>query len=106
MEEETGLRVAVKRKVAEIWFNGNRQEYFLVERIGGEFGPGSGEEYENFRPEFGTYHPLWMPVSELLDKPVLPVEMVRMVIKSVDEGWPREPVVINESSNLSSSKNT
>src|SRR3972149_11087977 len=57
MEEETGLRVAAKHKVADIWFNGNRQEYFLVEKLSGEFGTGTGEEYESFRPEHGTYHP-------------------------------------------------
>jgi 8-oxo-dGTP pyrophosphatase MutT (NUDIX family) len=100
MMEETGLRVSVKSKVAEIWFQGNRQEYFFVENLGGEFGTGTGEEYTRSSPldelRYGSYHPLWMPISELLNNPVLPVEMAEMVIKSVNEGWPSEPVIIFE----------
>lgn len=100
MYEETGLRVAVKRKLANVWFRGNRQEFFLIETVGGEFGTGNGEEFQDPPPmgshSFGTYHPLWMPVGELLDHPVLPVEMAEMVVRSRQEGWPADPFEINE----------
>lgn len=101
VKEELGLRVSVKFKVADIWFQGNRQEYFLVENLGGEFGTGAGEEYtrsslvDNLL--YGAYHPLWMSISELLNNPVLPLEMAGMIMKFVKDGWPKEPVVILES---------
>ena len=98
MEEEAGLRVAVKYKIAEVWFQGNRQEYFLVERLYGEFGTGTGPEFGEYDPIHGTYHPLWMPVSDLLNNPVLPVEMADLVLKATKEGWPKELVIIFEES--------
>lgn len=96
VDEELGLRVAVESKVAEVWFRGNRQEYFLVHKISGEFGTGTGEEYESYRPEHGTYLPQMMPITELLNHPVLPVEMAGLILKSTVEGWPPEPVIIFE----------
>lgn len=99
MEEETGLRVAVQRKVADVWFRGNRQEFFLVERLDGEFGTGTGEEFQNTLSHdhhIGTYHPLWMPVSELLTQPVLPIEMAERVVRHLKEGWPEGIIVIPE----------
>ncbi|HEY6074380.1 MAG TPA: NUDIX domain-containing protein [Anaerolineales bacterium] len=99
MAEETGLRVVVRRKLADVWFRGNRQEFFLVEKLGGEFGTGTGEEFQvspqGLNP-FGTYHPLWMPISELLNNPVLPVEMAEMVVRSRQGGWPAMPFEIHE----------
>ena len=99
MAEETGLRVVVRRKLADVWFKGNRQEFFLVEKLGGEFGTGTGEEFQvsphGLNP-FGTYHPLWMPVSEILNHPVLPVEMAEMVVRSRQQGWPAMPFEIHE----------
>ncbi len=96
VEEELGLRVVVKRKVAEVWFHGNRQEYFLVHKVSGEFGTGTGEEYQSYRPEHGTYLPQMMPISELLNHPVLPVEMALLLVKSHRDAWPEKPVIIFE----------
>ncbi len=45
VEEELGVCARVTGHAATVWFNGNRQEYFLVEQVGGEFGTGSGEEF-------------------------------------------------------------
>lgn len=96
VDEELGLRVAVESKVAEVWFRGNRQEYFLVHKISGEFGTGTGEEYESYRPEHGTYLPQMIPITDILINPVLPVEMAGLILKSTVEGWPPEPVIIFE----------
>jgi len=96
MLEETGLHVKIQRKVADVYFKGNLQPFFLVERISGEFGTGTGKEFTNYNPKHGTYHPLWMPVSEILDKNVLPQPLAEIVFRSVKEGWPREPVTILE----------
>ena len=100
MEEETGLRVAVKQKVAQVCFRGSTQEHFLVERISGEFGTGTGEEYTDARPddpESGVYIPIWMSLSDLPNhENIYPVDIVRLVLLSMKEGWPKEPVVIFE----------
>ncbi len=100
MEEETGLRVAVKQKVARICFRGSMQEHFLVERISGEFGTGTGEEYTHARPDdpgSGVYIPLWMSLVDLPNhENIYPVDIVKLVLQSMEEGWPKEPLIIFE----------
>jgi len=99
IEEELGIQVQVVKQVATVWFNGNRQEYFLVEQTGGTFGTGSGEEFTSGYDEtHGTYNPMWMPILELLANPVLPEEVALMVVKFHQKGWPDSPVTIHESS--------
>ena len=94
--EELGIHVVIKQKVAEVFFNGNTQFYFLVEKLRGEFGTGTGEEFGEFNPVHGTYHPLWMPLADVLTNNVVPRELAELVVHSVKEGWPAEPVIINE----------
>lgn len=98
MEEETGLRVTVKRKLAEIHFGLSIQHYFQVECLGGEFGSGTGEEYTDADPDHpaqGVYIPIWMPLANLSGREnVYPAEIVELVLQSVDSGWPEEPVVL------------
>jgi 8-oxo-dGTP diphosphatase len=100
MQEETGLQVALIRKVAEVHFRGSLQPYFLVGKVRGVFGSGTGEEFteaEPDDPETGVYIPVWMPVKELpLHEDVYPVDISRLVVNSMIEGWPQEPVIIFE----------
>jgi len=98
MQEELGLHVRVIRKVAEVHFNGNLQPYFLVETIAGEFGSGTGEEFGEYDPFHGTYHPLWMPIAEILENNVVPRQLAEIVHRSASTGWPDEMIVIFESS--------
>ena len=101
--EELGVEVAIKQKVAQIHFGMSTQVYFLVERIGGEFGSGSGEEYTDADPrdpEEGIYIPIWMPIDELPRyENVFPSPLAKLVVESKTNGWADEPVVINEISN-------
>jgi 8-oxo-dGTP pyrophosphatase MutT (NUDIX family) len=96
MEEELGLQVKVIRKIADVLFNGKPQYYFLVERIGGEFGTGSGEEYGSYDPAYGTYQPVWMPLDEILAHNVVPRPLAELVSRSVAQGWPEGAVIISE----------
>ena len=93
-EEELGIRVEVKQKVAEVFFNGNTQHYFLVKKLDGEFGTGTGEEFGEYNPAHGTYHPLWMQLADVPQNNVLPRELADLVLRFSKEGWPREPVII------------
>ena len=101
-KEELGVEVVIKRKVAEIRFDQSTQVYFLVERVRGEFGTGTGEEYTDSDPEDpqeGIYIPIWMPINELpKHEKVFPEDLAKLVSKSKEEGLPDEPVVIFERS--------
>ncbi|MFN8388457.1 MAG: NUDIX domain-containing protein [Anaerolineales bacterium] len=93
--EELGVEVVVKQKVAEIQIETSRQFYFLVERVAGEFGTGTGEEFTD--PSEGSYVPIWMPIDELSQRGnVYPVELAKLVVKSKTSDWGNEVVVIHE----------
>jgi 8-oxo-dGTP pyrophosphatase MutT (NUDIX family) len=101
MWEETGLRVQVGRQVAEVWFRGERQQFYVVRALDGVFGTGTGEEFIHPRPDdpnSGTYVPVWMPAAEVTLKPVLPRGVADLVAASVHSGWPLQPVVIHDQS--------
>ena len=90
--EELGIEVAIKQRVAEVQLGQkSRQIYFLVDRIGGEFGTGVGEEYtasDPQDPEEGIYIPVWMPIEELpLHTNIHPADVAKLVLKSIQEGW-------------------
>ena len=97
-QEELGLQVKILRKIAEVHFKRDLQPFFLVERTGGEFGTGTGEEYGEVDSMHGTYRPLWMPLAEVLKENVLPRGMVDLIHESLRTGWPEETVIIFEES--------
>ena len=99
-KEELGVEVLLKQKVAVIHFDQSTQVYFLVERVSGEFGTGTGEEFTDADPSDpteGIYVPIWMPIDALpWHEDVFPAEMAQLVMEAQGQGWPQEPVVINE----------
>ncbi|HAV78314.1 MAG TPA: DNA mismatch repair protein MutT [Anaerolineae bacterium] len=101
-KEELGLEISIKQKVAVVHIDQGVQTYFLVERIGGEFGTGTGEEFipRPDDPQAGVYIPFWMPITELPqhDK-VFPVDVAKLVVKAQSDGWPHEPIIVVEKSN-------
>jgi 8-oxo-dGTP pyrophosphatase MutT (NUDIX family) len=92
MEEETGLRVTVRRKLAEIHFGVSKQVYYLVDRLDGKFGTGTGVEFTDSNPDDpneGIYFPVWMSLEELPQhENVYPVNVAALVSKAVGAGWP------------------
>ena len=100
--EELGVEVAIKRKVAVIHFDQSTQVYYLVERVGGEFGSGTGEEFTDSDPndpEEGIYIPIWMPIDELpRHEKVFPESVAKLLLKARTAGWSDEPVVVIERS--------
>lgn len=97
-QEELGILVEIKQKIAKVISNGRPQYYFLAKKLSGEFGTGTGEEYGEYNPEHGTYHPLWMSLTDVLTNNVLPRELADLVVHSAKEGWPSDPVLIIEKS--------
>lgn len=100
MEEETGLRVTIKRKVAEIHFDLSTQHYFLVEKISGEFGSGTGDEFTDAAPDNpaeGIYIPTWMSLAELSEHDnVHPADVADLAVNSISDGWPDTPIMVVE----------
>ena len=98
--EELGVEVAIKRTVAIIHFDQSTQYYFLADRVGGEFGSGTGEEFTDSDPndpEEGIYIPMWMPIEDLPKyEKVFPVDVAKLVVRSRSHGWSKDPVVFNE----------
>lgn len=94
--EELGIEVGIVQKAATILREGRRdQVYFLVKWLGGEYGTGTGEEFDEVDEENGTYNPVWMPLGELLEKNVVPRGLAELVVKAQRDGW-GESVVIRE----------
>lgn len=100
--EEMGVEVRIKQKVVVLHFDLSTQVYFLVERVGGEFGSGTGEEFTDSDPsdpEDGIYIPIWMPIGELpLHEKVFPESVAKLLLKAQTAGWSDEAVVIVERS--------
>jgi len=100
--EELGVEVVIRQTVAVIHFDQSTQVYFLVERVGGEFGTGTGEEFTDADPDDpheGVYVPVWMSIHALpLHEDVFPAEMAQLVVQAHRYGWPPEPVVMREKS--------
>lgn len=95
--EELGLEVKTKRMVAEVWYLGRPQYYFLADLIGGNFGHGTGSEMSNLpESDKGSYLPTWIPVDELPHQPVLPRLVADFVLKSHHTHWPEKPLVITD----------
>jgi len=99
--EELGIEVRIKRSVAEIQYGQTaRQIYFLAERISGEFGTGTGEEFTDSDPDDpqeGIYIPIWMPIEEMAKKDnVYPANLAQLVATSVKEGWGKEGIIVFE----------
>jgi 8-oxo-dGTP diphosphatase len=94
--EELGLEVSIQRLVAEIWWHDQPQYHYLAEITGGEFGTGTGEEILHPLPKNGSYHPVWVPVQNLLDLPVLPHVLAEMVVEACSTGWPDPAPVLRD----------
>ena len=93
-EEELGLKVVIKKLLVRMNWQGRWQYYYEVNPVAGRFGSGTGSEMTSPPPEKGTYRPVWMPVKELLDQPVLPYEIAELVVRNGLHGWPEQPIII------------
>jgi 8-oxo-dGTP diphosphatase len=97
VEEELGLKVNVDRLMVKFLHHDKMQYYFLTRITGGKFGTGIGPEMQGlYPPERGTYHPVWMPVANILKENVVPREVAEIVSRSSRQGWSRDVITLNE----------
>ncbi len=93
IHEELGLLIEVEQLVAEVSYRGSIQSYFTARVVGGVFGSGSGPEIVGpTAPDDGTYTPVWIPISKLLDTPVHPKRVVEIMLTATNRGWPTTPL--------------
>jgi len=94
VQEELGLKVVIRQLLAQAWWQGKPQYYYLVEAVGGQFGTGTGEEMHGRLPEKGSYRPTWVPVEDLHRLPVMPPAMAELIARWAQEGWPQKPLTL------------
>ena len=88
IKEEFGIDVKVVRKLYEIYsqkFN-QRELFFLCEYLGGEFGTGTGEEFNN-DPKYadcGKYIPEIVKKEDVQDILLLPTDVRDLFIKDIE----------------------
>lgn len=75
--EEVGVHIDIIRQLGTVQFNGT-QYYFLARIVGGQFGTGQGEEFEENRNR-GLYEPQWLPIAKLESLDVRPMEIVKRI---------------------------
>ncbi len=93
--EELGLEVKIGRLVAEVWYLGTPQYYFLAKSTGGQFGKGNGKEMSSLpESEKGSHVPIWIAIEEVPRLEVLPKLVARFVQASYTSGWPSKPMSV------------
>jgi 8-oxo-dGTP diphosphatase len=93
--EELGLEVSINRMVAQVWYLGTPQYYFLANTSATQFGHGTGKEMNSQTgSKKGTYLPIWMAVDDITLQPVLPKLLAEYVRNSYDHQWPQAPLLV------------
>src|SRR5699024_8764081 len=75
--EELGVDIKVNDCFTTVNFNGT-QYFFLSEMIGGEFGTGQGEEYDERRNK-GMYITMWVDIESLSSIDIKPKEVATKI---------------------------
>jgi 8-oxo-dGTP diphosphatase len=77
LKEETGLRGTVVESLATIQHDDRRTHYFRLTAALGR--PVLGGPEAASQTEDNRYHPLWVPVADLEDEPIVPAEAKTVV---------------------------
>ena len=75
--EEVGVEINIIEHLGTVEFHG-MQHYFLANIVGGTFGTGQGEEYDENRNR-GQYEPMWIPIAQLELLDVRPTEIAKQL---------------------------
>lgn len=79
--EELGVHVELEGIAAHVAFNGELNPYFWARVTGGEFGTGTGEEFQAEQTN-GSYTPIWVKRSALDRLPVRPPSLAELLTKN------------------------
>jgi 8-oxo-dGTP diphosphatase len=94
--EELGVRVRLDKTVAIVRFGESVQYYFKASIVSGELGTGTGAElYNDVDSETGSYQPILVPISEIVNYDVRPKPLAHILSqKSID--MMESPLLIEE----------
>lgn len=73
--EEANINVKVGKKIYHQDFKGDNINFYLCEILSGEVGKGNGPEYQNKSGSTNTYEPIWLPIKDLKNYDLRPVEL-------------------------------
>lgn len=94
IKEETSLDVAVERQVYELHYDtGDIHYYFLCRYISGDprVQPGTNEYLANERGE-NMYTPQWMPIEEVPNILLYPLEVRDRLVEDIKRGFSNDVV--------------
>jgi len=95
--EELGLHIEVGPVAVISRFRDTDQSFFRSPVIGGRFGTGTGKEIlGDIEPHRGVYRPIWLPVDAMLNQPVRPQSVCRLIVEAVTGGCPDEPLYVDD----------
>ena len=78
--EELGVHIQIKRLAKKVNYNGT-QYYYEAIIVGGTFGNGKGEEYINNDSGCNKYIPMWVPIKDVLNINIKPLEVGEYVYR-------------------------
>ena len=79
--EELGVHIALEGVAAHVAFNNELNPYFWARMTGGEFGTGTGEEFQAEQTN-GTYTPMWVKRTALRHLPVRPPSLAELLAET------------------------
>jgi 8-oxo-dGTP pyrophosphatase MutT (NUDIX family) len=97
--EELGLEVRIRGGSGPVFHlrtHDHEEHYFLVDVVGGDFGPGDGPEWDPGRGR-GTYTPVLVSPEQALERDIVPFEIAEALLRSFVTGeWPTTTVELND----------
>ncbi len=81
--EELGVHVELEGVAAHVAFNGELNPYYWARVTGGEFGTGTGEEFQAEQTN-GSYTPMWVKRSALSHLPVRPPSLADLLANEAE----------------------
>lgn len=76
--EELGIHIQIERLGKKVNYNGTQYFYEAI-IVGGVFGNGKGEEFT--RNDRGKYIPMWVPIKDVLNINIKPLEVGEYVYR-------------------------
>ncbi|SFC89620.1 NUDIX domain-containing protein [Bacillus sp. 491mf] len=78
--EELGIHIQITRLAKKVSYNGTQYFYEAI-IVGGTFGNGKGEEYIQNGRDRGEYIPIWVPIKDVLNINIKPLEVGEYVYR-------------------------
>jgi 8-oxo-dGTP diphosphatase len=82
IKEELGLDIKTNSLFTVYNYKSIKQYYFICEVLGGDFGTGSGEEFDRIQVN-NRYTPLWIELSKLCTIDIKPKDVALKILSNI-----------------------